>query len=200
MSTTRSRSDLRPALVLLLSLTVLTGVIYPMGVTLIGGLLFPEAAHGSLIARDGRVIGSMWIGQDWQGPQWFHGRPSATSERPYNPMPSSGSNLGPRNPDLTAMFTERASALREINPNSPGPLPVDLLTASSSGLDPHISPAAARVQVANVAAARQLSVDEVGALVDRAIEQPQFGLLGEVRVNVLRLNLALDSLASTGAP
>lgn len=200
MNSTRTNSDLRPALVLLLLLTVLTGVIYPLGVTLVGGLLFPAAAGGSLVERDNRVIGSHWIGQDWQGPQWFHGRPSATGERPYNPLPSSGSNLGPRNPDLAAMFTERATALRDAHPGTTGPLPVDLLTASSSGLDPHVSPAAARLQVAAVAAARGLSVDAVGALVDRAIEPPQFGFLGEARVNVMRLNLALDSLTSLGAP
>jgi K+-transporting ATPase ATPase C chain len=200
MNTTRDTGDLRPALVLLLLLTVLTGVIYPLGITLAGGLLFPGAAHGSLIERDGRVVGSHWIGQDWQGPEWFQGRPSATGERPYNPLPSSGSNLGPLNPDLAALFTERAAALREAHPGAEGPLPVDLLTASSSGLDPHITPAAARLQAARVAAARGMSVASVDALVERATEPPQFGFLGEARVNVLRLNLSLDSLAKVGAP
>jgi K+-transporting ATPase ATPase C chain len=199
VNTTRKNGDLRAALTLILSLTLVTGVVYPVAITLLAGAVFPGAANGSLVARDGRVVGSHWIGQDWQGPEWFHGRPSATGERPYNPLPSSGSNLGPTNADLGARFTERAAALRDA-PAATGPLPADLLTASSSGLDPHISPAAARLQAAGVAAARSLPVATVEALVDRTIEPPQFGVLGEARVNVLRLNLALDSLASRGVP
>lgn len=200
MTRVRASGDLRSALVLLLALTVLAGVVYPLAITLVGGILFPRSVGGSLIERDGRIIGSSLVGQNWSGPRWFRGRPSATRGGPYNPLPSSGANLGPLNPDLAAMFAERAAALREAYPDASGPLPVDLLTASASGLDPDISPAAARLQVQGVATARRLPVAEVASLVERSIEYPQFGLLGEARVNVMRLNLALDSLSRSGVP
>jgi len=183
--------DLKTALLALLGLTVLTGVLYPLAITGIAQLAFPGPANGSLVVVDGVVRGSRLIGQDWRGDRWFHGRPSATSPAPYGTMPSGGSNLGPTNPALAAAIAERAAALRAEGVS--GPLPADLLTASASGLDPHVSPDGARIQVERVARARGLDPERVRRLVEEHVEGRELGLLGEPRVNVLELNLALDS-------
>ena len=185
-------THLRPALILLVVLTVVTGVIYPVIVTVIAQVVFPHQANGSLIVRDGKVVGSTLIGQPFDDPKYFWGRPSATSPFPYNAASSSGSNLSPTNPALVKSVQERVDALRSADPGNTAPVPVDLVTASGSGLDPHISPAAALYQVNRVAKARKLQPDAVRALVDRHTEGRQWGFLGEPRVNVLALNLALD--------
>lgn len=190
------RHELRPAVVLLLAFTVLTGVLYPLVVTGAASALFANAAAGSAVTRGGVVVGSALIGQDFQGPAWFHGRPSSAADGRYLPRLSAGSNLGPIHPALRDSVQARAAALR-ADGNPSGALPVDLLTASASGLDPHITPAAARWQEARVAAARGLPPATVHALVTAHIEGRQFGVLGEPRVNVLQLNLALDSLRGT---
>jgi K+-transporting ATPase ATPase C chain len=193
MSDHTLRHELRPALVLLLAFTVLTGVLYPLVVTGAASALFPNAAAGSLVTRGDVVVGSALIGQDFQGSAWFHGRPSSAADGRYQPRLSAGSNLGPIHPALQDSVRARATALRAEGSQTEA-LPVDLLTASGSGLDPHISPAAARWQEERVATARGLAPAAVHALVTAHIEGRQFGLLGEPRVNVLRLNLALDSL------
>jgi K+-transporting ATPase ATPase C chain len=185
-------THLRPALVLLIALTVVTGVIYPVVVTVIAQVVFPHQANGSLIVRDGKVVGSTLIGQPFDDPQYFWGRPSATSPFPYNAASSSGSNLSPTNPALVKSVHERVDALRAADPGNTAPVPVDLVTASGSGLDPHISPAAALYQVNRVAKARKLDPGVVRDLVERHTEGRQLGFLGEPRVNVLALNLALD--------
>ena len=185
-------THLRPALILLVVLTVVTGVIYPVIVTVIAQLVFPYQANGSLLVKDGKVIGSVLIGQPFDDPKYFWGRPSATAPFPYNAALSSGSNLSPTNPALIKSVQERVDALRAADPDNKAPVPVDLVTASGSGLDPHISPAAALYQVNRVAKARKLQPDAVRALVDRYTEGRQLGFLGEPRVNVLALNLALD--------
>jgi K+-transporting ATPase ATPase C chain len=187
------RHELRPAFVLLLAFTVVTGVLYPLAITGAAAVLFPRQAGGSLVMRGDVAIGSALIGQDFQGPSWFHGRPSAAADGRYLPRLSAGSNLGPLHPALGDSVRARAAALRAEG-NGTLALPVDLLTASGSGLDPHITPAAARWQEARVAAARGLPPATVHALVTAHLEGRQFGLLGEPRVNVLELNLALDSL------
>lgn len=183
---------IKPALTMLLILTVLTGLIYPLAVTGLARLFFPDQAHGSLIVRDGKVIGSRLIGQQFDKPEYFWSRPSATSPVPYNAAASSGSNLGPTNPALLGAVNARVVALRAADPGNGSPIPIDLVTASGSGLDPHISPAAALYQVNRVARARGLEEKTVNALVIQHTEGRQFGLLGERRVNVLLLNLALD--------
>lgn len=188
-------SILRPALVLFLALTLLTGVAYPLLVTGAAQSLFPEQARGSLILQGGKAVGSALIGQNFSDARNFWGRPSATSPMPYNASNSSGSNQGPLNPALTEAVSSRIAALRAADPGNPLPVPVDLVTASASGLDPHISPAAASYQVARVAKARGLATGKVQALVDQYTEKPLFGLLGEARVNVLKLNLALQAAA-----
>ena len=188
------RSQLRPALTMLLILTVLTGLVYPLAVTGLAQLLFPAQANGSLIVRDGKVIGSKLIGQYFDQPQYFWGRPSATAPFPYNAGASGGSNLGPTNPVLFEAMRARVAALRAADPGNDSPVPVDLVTTSGSGLDPHISPAAALYQVKRVARARGLDEATVKTLVAQNTEGRQFGLLGERRVNVLQLNLALDTL------
>jgi K+-transporting ATPase ATPase C chain len=162
-------------------------------VTGIAQSLFPAQASGSLIIRDGKPVGSSLIGQNFSDPGHFWGRPSATSPMAYNASASSGSNLGPLNPALADAVKGRVEALRAADPGNTAPVPVDLVTASASGLDPHISPAAARYQVARVARARGLPVSSVQSLVDEQVEGPLWGLLGESRVNVLRLNLALEA-------
>lgn len=187
------RRELRPAVVLLLAFTVLTGVLYPLLITGAASALFPRQAGGSVVTVGGVAIGSALIGQEFQGPEWFHGRPSATADGPYRPRLSAGSNLGPMHPALLDSVRARAAVLRTA-PGEGGALPVDLLTASGSGLDPHITPAAARWQETRVAAARGLTRATVHALVSAHIEGRQLGILGEPRVNVLALNLALDSL------
>jgi K+-transporting ATPase ATPase C chain len=184
---------LRPALVLFLVLTLLTGVAYPLVVTGVAQSLFPAQAAGSLIQREGKPLGSALIGQNFSDPGNFWGRPSATAPMPYNAAASGGSNLGPLNPALVAAVQGRIEALRAADPGNMAPVPVDLVTASASGLDPHISPAAARYQVARVARARGLDPVQVQTLVDHATEAPWLGLLGEPRVHVLRLNLALQA-------
>lgn len=188
------KSILRPALVIFFVLTLLTGVAYPLVVTGVAQALFPAQAGGSLILRDGKPVGSALIGQNFSDPGHFWGRPSATSPMAYNAAASGGSNQGPLNPALTDAVKDRVQALRAADPGNTAPVPVDLVTASASGLDPHISPAAARYQMARVARARHLPAEQIEALVNQHVEGPLWGLLGESRVNVLRLNLALDAL------
>jgi K+-transporting ATPase ATPase C chain len=190
--------QLRPALTSFLALSLLTGLAYPMLVTGLARLLFPHQAAGSLLQDGGRVIGSEWIGQSFTAPGDFWGRPSATVDaegkpHPYHGASSGGSNLAPSNPGLHQAVRERIAALRAADPEATGPVPVDLVTASGSGLDPHISPAAAAFQVPRVARARGLDEAEVRKLVAAHVEGPQWGVLGEPRVNVLRLNLALEA-------
>lgn len=190
-------SVFRPALVLLALFTVLTGVLYPALVTAAGQLLFSEQANGSLIEKDGEVRGSRLIGQPFSAAKYFWSRPSATAPTPYNAGASSGSNLGPLNPALADAVKGRVAALRAADPGNDAPVPIDLVTSSGSGLDPHISPAAALYQVERVAKARALSPGRITALVQEHVEQRTLGLFGEARVNVLELNLALDALASS---
>ena len=191
---------LKTATVLYLALTVLTGVLYPLAVTAIAQVAMPARANGSLIARDGRTVGSALIGQSFNSPGYFWSRPSATGPMPYNAAASSGANLGPTNPALEAAVSERIAALRAADPGNLAPVPVDLVTASGSGLDPHVSPAAAAFQVARVARARGMDPALLRALVAEHTEERTFGLLGERRVNVLTLNLALDAAADGAAP
>ena len=185
---------LRPTLVLFTALTVLTGVAYPLVVTGVGQAVFPTQAAGSLVLRDGKPVGSTLLGQNFSDPKHFWGRPSATSPQPYNGTASSGSNQGPLNPALVDAVKGRIQALRDADPGNTAPVPVDLVTASASGLDPHISPAAARFQIARVAKARGLELAKIEALVGQYTEHPLLGFLGEAQVNVLQLNLALDAL------
>jgi K+-transporting ATPase ATPase C chain len=183
---------LLPAVRILAVLTLLTGVAYPYLVTGIAQLAFPRAAHGSLVEADGKRMGSALIGQPFDNPKYFWGRPSATAPMPYNGAASSGSNQGPRNPALADAVRDRIKALRDADPGSTGPVPVDLVTASGSGLDPQISVAAAEFQLARVAKARGMTADAVRAIVVSNTEGRTFAILGEPRVNVLALNLALD--------
>jgi K+-transporting ATPase ATPase C chain len=185
-------NQLKPALLMLLGLSLLTGVAYPLLVTGIAQAVFPSRANGSLILRDGKAVGSDLIGQSFDDPRYFWGRLSATAPSPYNAGASTGSNLGPLHPGLHAAAKARIDALRAGDPSNTAPVPVDLATASGSGLDPHISPAAALYQVRRVARARGLDEASVRRLVEEHTEHRQLGILGEPRVNVLRLNLALD--------
>lgn len=184
---------LRNAIGLLLTLTVLTGVIYPLAVTGLAQLLLPHTANGSMIVRDGKPLGSELIGQPFSDPKYFWSRPSATTPFADNSASSGGSNLGPTNPALTDAVKQRIAALHTADPGNTAAVPVDLVTSSASGLDPQVSPAAAAYQLQRVARARGLAPTQVAALVTQATEPRQFGLLGEPRVNVLRLNLLLDS-------
>ncbi len=186
--------QLRTAIVTLLLLTLLTGVAYPIAVTGIAKLAFASRANGSLVVRNGRVVGSHLIGQSFDDPKYFWGRISATSPMPYNASASSGSNLGPSNSALVDPSKARVDALRAADPTNRAPIPIDLVTASASGLDPHISPSAAHYQVPRVARIRGLDEARLQALVDALTEPPDFVLIGEPRVNVLELNLALDGL------
>ncbi|MGC2458848.1 MAG: potassium-transporting ATPase subunit KdpC [Gallionellaceae bacterium] len=186
--------DVRPAVVSFLLLTLLAGIAYPLVVTGIAQGLMPKQANGSLIMQDGKPVGSSLIGQSFSDPRYFWSRPSATSPTPNNPTASSGSNLGPTNPALMDAVKGRVEALRAADPGNQQPVPVDLVTASGSGLDPHISPAAAEYQLARVARVRNLNPDTLRKLVAEHTEGRQFGILGEPRVNVLELNLALDAL------
>ena len=185
---------LRAALVVFVGLSLITGVLYPVVVTGIGKAAFPAQAGGSIIERNGKPVGSSLIGQNFSEPQYFWGRLSATSPNPYNAQASGGSNFGPSNPALTDAAKGRIAALKEADPTNAAPIPADLVTASASGLDPHISPAAAAYQVERVAKARHLPVDSVKKLVAENTKGPSLGLFGEPVVNVLELNLALDDL------
>ena len=187
-------SQLRPAVSVFALLTVVTGLAYPYAVNGIAQATFPAEAAGSLIERDGKLIGSTLVGQHFTDPGHFWGRPSATGPQPYNGAASSGSNQGPLNPALADAVKARIAALRVADPDNTAPVPVDLVTASGSGLDPHLSPAAAEYQIARVARARGLDPEDVRALVAQHRSEPQFGLFGDARVNVLTLNLALDAL------
>jgi potassium-transporting ATPase KdpC subunit len=185
---------IRPVLVLFALLTVIVGVVYPLVVTAIGHAVFPGQANGSLIEQNGKVAGSAIIGQQFDAPYYFWGRLSATTPMPYNAQNSGGSNLGPTNPALVDEIKGRIDALKAAGTDMSQPVPVDLVTSSASGLDPEISPAAAAYQVARVAKARGLTVEQVSALVSSNTSGRQWGILGEARVNVLKLNLALDGL------
>jgi K+-transporting ATPase ATPase C chain len=186
---------IRPAFSLFVLLSVITGIVYPVAVTGISKALFADAAAGSLVIRDGKPVGSTLIGQNFVEPKYFWGRPSATSPQPNNGLASGGSNLGPLNPALADAVKGRIDALKVADPDNKLPIPADLITASGSGLDPHISPAAAAYQVERVARVRQMKTETVAALVTRNTEERQLGLFGEPRVNVLKLNLALDAQA-----
>jgi K+-transporting ATPase ATPase C chain len=186
-------SELRRALVVFALLTLLTGILYPLIVTGVGQILFADRANGSLIETGERVLGSRLLGQPFSSPKYFWSRPSATAPQPYNGAASSGSNQGPTNPALVAAVKARIAALRAADPGNTAPVPIDLVTASGSGLDPHISPAAAEYQVARVARERNVSTEQIRKLVRQASEGRTFGILGEPRVNVLELNLLLDS-------
>ena len=185
---------LRPALTLFVVLSLVTGLLYPLAVTGVAQTAFTHQANGSLITQGGKAVGSELIGQSFTEPGHFWGRPSATAPMPYNASASGGSNLGPTNPALADAVKARIEALRAADPANTRPVPVDLVTASASGLDPHISPAAAAYQLARVARARGVPAAQVAALVAQHTETPLWGLLGEPRVHVLHLNLALDAL------
>jgi len=196
--------QLRPALVMIVAFTVLTGLVYPLAMTGMAGLLFPRQAAGGLVMENGKVVGSELIGQYFASDRYFHGRPSATTgtepadpsksvPQPYNAANSGGSNLGPSNRALIARIKGDMEKLKAQNPGQP--VPIDLVTTSGSGLDPDISPAGAYFQVPRVAKARGISEDELRKLVDRTIERPMFGVIGEPHVNVLALNMALDAPA-----
>lgn len=186
--------QLRPVLMVFLLLTVLTGTLYPLIVTGVAQLVFPEKANGSLIFREGGYAGSELIGQPFDDPKYFWGRLSATPDFPFNSASSSGSNLGPSNPALVEAVKTRMEALQKADPGNHSPIPIDLVTSSGSGLDPHISPAAAMYQIPRVVRARGLSEDQVRHLVEQFTEPRQWGFLGEPRVNVLKLNRALDHI------
>jgi len=194
MKTTALNTLFRPALLIFVALTLLTGVAYPLVVTGLAQLLFPQQAAGSLILQGGKPVGSALIGQNFADAGHFWSRPSATSPMPNNAGASSGSNLGPLNPALSDAVKGRVAALRAADPGNTASVPVDLVTASASGLDPHISLAAALYQVNRVARVRKLAPGQVQALVAAHTEKPWLGLLGEAQVNVLNLNLALEAL------
>jgi K+-transporting ATPase ATPase C chain len=196
--------EIRPAIVLVIALTVITGLVYPLAITGIAGFMFPSQAQGSLIERDGKVVGSALIGQEFTSERYFHGRPSATTApdpqdstktvpKPYNAAGSGGSNLGPTNKVLIDRVSADVDKLKKENPSAA--VPLDLVTTSGSGLDPDISPEAASFQVPRIAKARNLSEDRLTQLVNENIQRPLAGLIGEAHVNVLALNLALDKLS-----
>lgn len=187
-----SNANFRPAVVLFAGLTLIVGVIYPFAMTGVGKVLFKEKAEGSLIVQDGKTVGSSLIGQSFSSPKYFWGRPSATGPMSNNAGGSSGSNLGPTNAALIDAVKGRIEALKAADPGNTAKIPVDLVTASASGLDPEISLAAANYQLARVARERKLPESQVKAIIDQLTQQPMLGLLGEARVNVLALNLALD--------
>jgi K+-transporting ATPase ATPase C chain len=189
------KDHLRAGMAIFGVLALLTGVVYPIAVTLIAQGIFPHQAYGSVLERDSKPVGSELVGQYFDGQRYFWGRPSATGPTPYDAASSAGSNLGPTNPALLDGVRQRVEAIRKAHPDQAGPVPVELVTASASGLDPHISPAAAEYQITRVARARGLSVDAVRQLVAAHTEGRTFGVLGEPRVNVLRINLTLDEEA-----
>jgi K+-transporting ATPase ATPase C chain len=186
---------LRPAVSLFVLLSAVTGIAYPLLTTAVATPLFGDKAAGSLVVKDGKPVGSKLIGQNFAAPKYFWGRPSATSPQPNNGTASGGSNLGPLNPALVDAVKGRVEALKAADPDNKQPIPADLVMASGSGLDPHISPAAALYQVARVAKARSLATEKLTALIKEHTEDRQWGLFGEPRVNVLELNLALDATA-----
>ncbi|MDM0002347.1 potassium-transporting ATPase subunit KdpC [Variovorax sp. J22P240] len=190
------KNILRPALVLFVLLSALTGIVYPLAVTGVAQAVFPAQAAGSLVVRDGMTVGSTLIGQNFSDPKHFWGRPSATAPMPYNGGASGGANQGPLNPALADAVKSRIEALRAADPGNTMPVPVDLVTTSASGLDPDISPAAAHYQAARVARLRNLPIGQVEKLIDHHTDAPLWGLLGGARVNVLALNLALDAQPS----
>ena len=194
------KTVLRPALVLLIVLTLITGVVYPLVVTGLANVLFPHQSAGSLVVKDGKAIGSSLIGQSFSDPKYFWSRPSATAPQPDNGLASGGSNLGPLNPALTDAVKARVDALRAADPGNSAPIPVDLVTASGSGLDPDISVAAANYQAPRVARVRGLHPAAVQALIGEHAKGRLFGWLGEPRVNVLELNLALDAAHAPSVP
>lgn len=185
---------IRPAISLLLFMTLLTGGLYPLLTTALAQWWFPAQAQGSLINVDGEIRGSALIGQHFSAARYFHGRPSATADAPYNALASGASNLAVSNPALTTLIQQRAAALRAANPQAAGAIPVELLTTSASGLDPQITPTAARWQIARIAEARHLSQAQLTTLIDAHTERPLPGYIGQEVVNVLQLNLALDAL------
>ena len=187
------RSPIQPAIVMFVLLSLVTGVAYPLVVTLGANTLFPQKATGSLLREGDRNVGSELLGQSFDDPQYFWGRPSATGPVPYNGLGGSGSNQATTNPALVDAVRDRVARLREADPGNQSSIPVDLVTASASGLDPHISPAAAQYQMSRVARVRHLSLNQIEALINQHIEQPTFGVLGQPRVHVLKLNLALNS-------
>jgi K+-transporting ATPase ATPase C chain len=188
--------EFAPALRMLVVLTALTGVVYPLVVTGVAQLAFPHVANGSLIVVNGKTLGSDLIGQPFDDPKYFWSRPSATSPQPYNGASSGASNQGARNPALADAVKDRIKTLRDADPDNKAPVPIDLVTASGSGLDPHISVAAAEYQIGRVAKARGLTTQQVRVLVDQNTQGRTLGVLGEPRVNVLGLNLALDRVAN----
>ena len=188
------KETIRPLMVIFIALTLLTGLAYPFLVTSLAKALFPAQANGSLAERNGKPVGSLLIGQSFTDPGHFWGRPSATSPQPNNGIASSGSNLGPLNPALVEAVQGRVQALKTADPDNTSPVPVDLVTASASGLDPHISLAAAQYQTRRVAHARKVEESKVALLVEQATERPFLGVLGEPVVNVLRLNMSIDAL------
>jgi potassium-transporting ATPase KdpC subunit len=187
------KTIVRPAITLFVLLSIVTGIVYPLAVTGVAKILFSSAANGSLVEKDGKSVGSMLIGQNFTSPQYFWGRPSATSPNPNNATASGGSNLGPLNPALADAVKARIAALRQADPTNTKPVPVDLVTNSASGLDPEISPAAAEYQIERVAKARNITPDQARQIVAQHTEGRLLGIFGEPRVNVLALNLALDA-------
>jgi len=188
----------RIAALQLLVFTVITGILYPVAVTVVAQVIFPHAANGSIIEKDGKKLGSELIGQPFDDPKYFWSRPSATGPSPCNAMASSGANQGPTNPALIDAVKGRVEALKAADPGNTSPVPVDLVTASGSGLDPHISPAAAAYQIPRVARVRGLSEDKIREVVQQHSLSPTLGFLGQSRVNVLMLNLALDEMGNSG--
>ncbi len=185
---------IRPAVSLLALMTLLLGIVYPLVIAGAARFAFPRQAEGSLLYRDGKLIGSALIGQSFSDPKYFWGRPSATTPQPYNGLASTGSNLGPLNPALIEAVKANAKALHDADPDNRRPIPVDLVTASASGLDPDVSPAAAEYQAARVARVRHLEPAQVEALIKAHVRERLFGIIGERRINILELNLALDRM------
>lgn len=187
-------SQIKIAIYLLVLLSILTGLIYPLFITALAQLFFSRQANGSLVTMNGKAIGSVWIGQSFSDAKYFWGRPSATSPFPYNGANSSGSNMGPTNPDFLAQIKDRVNYLHQIDPENKALIPVDLVTASGSGLDPEISLEAAFYQVSRIAKARQLPESDIQSLISTAFKMRMFGMIGKPRVNVLQLNLILDTV------